>query len=706
MAHQTIERPHRAETGTMWDSSLSSVRLPSESALKPGFSNSIRACKENGSGNMLKKPAGSIITLVFEGFLCVVALCFIALALAALCIRDRPTGDSFGEAMEQAMKLGPTIYPIMYAALLSRSLKSIGRYCAQRSVKMSSLWALMNTNATADPILHLFSMPLSLLVWGLLVLWVMSPLGGQSTIRLLYKANLTDITHPELRYWDNGPLGSMYTRTAIMVGNDGSWPLSMRDLYTAGLMQSSQVKASPVDQWANIKIPRLEAGIISEATADGWMPVKNSTQIDDFISLFGIPVVGLSEVMKRGDVQFSVETTYVELSCAPFDLVDGSKSGLSVGCEDCFTSMDKTNWIRSQKHLGLPADQYVPRGKTEGIPSDSAVNPNNSNYTLPRTLRFNSTYIAEMSTTTCQITQRPIEAHIQCIDQSCAATRVRPSTTDHRSENCTVIDYWGWKVLEMISATSGGSGGGTEGNQVIWGSSTSELFLNDSSAAPILTGVGGIPDGVNMSATMDSDIFALRASILLNTGIQAFMAPTGFAGSSELPASNLTRYGKAHIPINGLLTVANESMWNNYDANCDYYPTGVGLLTNAKAPLIGASSNATLTHYTEVYKPEYAWAVILIISTLLLVVIGIGSIWVRLKTMAPNIFDPVVGLTYNNPYISLTGREYDPLDAGARAHLYGDKRMQLGEVTDYKGVKAVLGEAGYVTPLRMGVRYH
>ncbi|KAL3429723.1 hypothetical protein BDV09DRAFT_179838, partial [Aspergillus tetrazonus] len=538
----------------------------------------------------------------------------------------------------------------------------------------------------------------------------MSPLGGQSTIRLLFKANLTDTTHRELRYWDNGPLGSMFTYVAIMVENDSSWPLSMRDLYTAGLMQETEIKAGPVDQWDNIKIPRLEAGDKTAATADGWMPVKNSSQIENFTSLFGMPVIGLPEAMKQGDIHFTIETTYVELSCSPFThfRAMGQSTGLTVECEDCFVSMTKDNWIRSQKHLGLPADEYIPGGKDYPYlhPEDRDINPNSPNYTLPRTLRFNSTYMAEVSSTTCKITQRPIEANISCIDQNCAATNVRASATDHRDANSTFIDYWGWKVLEMITATSGASGGGTDGNQVIWGSSTSELFLNDSKAAPILTGVGGIPDGVNMSDSMNStlDLFATRASILLNTGMQAFMAPTGFSGG--LSADNLSFYGEPHIPINGLLTAANASMWNNCDANCQVYPDGIGKLVGSGAPFTGASTNATLTHYTEVYKPDYAWTIILIIATLLLVAIGISGIWVRLKTMAPNMFDPVAGLTYNNPYLSLTGREYDPLDADERANLFGEKKVQIGEVDDYKGVKAVFGETGYVTPLRLGIPYH
>ncbi|OJJ07953.1 hypothetical protein ASPVEDRAFT_89187 [Aspergillus versicolor CBS 583.65] len=693
----------------LFKSSSSGSTLRSETThFKSAYSNQIPTDAQNISGKILKRPAGSILALVLEIVLCLVALCFIALALGALCINNRPTGDRLGTVMEEAMKLGPTIYPIIFAALLSSSLKSIGRYCAQKSVRMSTLWALMNTNSTSDPIKHLYSMPLSLLVWGLLVLWAMSPLGGQSAIRLLYKANLTDITHPELRYWDNGPLGSLFTYTGIMVGNDGSWPLSMRDLYTASLMQSIQIKEGPVDQWTNVKIPRLEAGNESATTTDGWMPVGNTTKVEDFTSLFGMPIIGLSEVKNKGDVHFSVETMYLELSCSPFRHVSAINytSGLTIRCKDCFED-GMTQWVRAQKSLGLPADEYIPEGRNydwgDWVPTTDhpVIDQNNPNNTLPRTIQFISTFLTSTSLATCQITQRPVEAYIECIDKSCAATKIRQSTTDHRNKNFTVMDYWGEKILNMITAISSGS---AAADDVMWGSSSSELFLNDSRTAPIKTGIGGIPDGVNMSTFNNTGLFATRASMLLNTGLQAFMAPTAFSGN--LKADNLSFYGKPHIPSNGLLTVANESAWKDYDMNIRMYPPQVANLLNSGTPFIGASTNATLRNYTEVYKPEYVWVVILIISSFTIVGIGITGLCFRMKTIAPDMFDCVMGLTYDNPYILPTGNNYEPLDTDNRLKILGNKTVQLGELNDGQGAKAVFGEASFVAPFRMGVSYH
>ncbi|KAL4977103.1 hypothetical protein BDW66DRAFT_42340 [Aspergillus desertorum] len=548
----------------------------------------------------------------------------------------------------------------------------------------------MNTNATADPILHLVSMPASMLVWGLLVLWVMSPLGGQSAIRLMYKTNITDTSHFELRYLDNGPLGNMFVYQGITVYNDGSWPRTMRDIYLASLMQSIAIKTGPVDQWGNIKIPRLEAGNASEADSSGWMPVQRASGVESFTSLFGIPIVGLAESKKKGDVNFTVETTYVELSAASMSqrsTFHGQLLGMTVECTDCYENTSQDGFlIRSQRFLGLP------------LLEKEGVDPNTPNYTQPRTLRFNSSISDETTVATVQATQRMVEAYIECVNESCAATKVRPSTTDHRSKNYTSFDYWGAILLEMIT----GANSEELAREVNWGSTSSLLFFNDSRAFPMQSGLNGAPRDVNISE-IDPSLLSIRASILLNTGFQAMMAPTAFSG--DLP-TNLSIYGPPHIPAQGLLAVTNESEYTSHNRTAWNPPARLWHLVNDLAPFVGASSDATLTTYTEVYRPEYAWAIILIISTVILFAVGVAGICARLKTMAPNMFDPVAGLTYNNPYISLTGREYDPLDADERANLLGEKRVQIGEVDDYRGVRAVFGEAGYVTPLRLGIPYH
>lgn len=43
--------------------------------------------------------------ILIDGVLIIVALLFLVLAIAAVSVRDRPTGDGLGTLIEQAMKL-------------------------------------------------------------------------------------------------------------------------------------------------------------------------------------------------------------------------------------------------------------------------------------------------------------------------------------------------------------------------------------------------------------------------------------------------------------------------------------------------------------------------------------------------------------------------------------------------------------------------
>lgn len=106
----------------------------------------------------------------------------------------------------------------------------------------------MNTNAVSDPISHIVCIPKSILVWCLLLIWALSPLGGQGSLRLMYRANSTAIDTQGLRYLDSGPVGNVFAYSWATVSNDGAYPLSMRDIYMTALMQSKDTRTGPLDQ--------------------------------------------------------------------------------------------------------------------------------------------------------------------------------------------------------------------------------------------------------------------------------------------------------------------------------------------------------------------------------------------------------------------------------------------------------------------------
>lgn len=144
------------------------------------------------------------------------------------------------------------------------------------------------------------------------------------------------MTTQELRYLDNGPLGNIFTQIGLIDGNDGMLPVTIRDGYLAALMQDERTKIGPRDVWGNVKITRIESLDVSLADSDGWVHMVDRVEVESYSSLSGLPIVGIRGI-GEAKIRFTVETSYVTLSCPSVDRVSFGNTtyGLSVRCTDC-----------------------------------------------------------------------------------------------------------------------------------------------------------------------------------------------------------------------------------------------------------------------------------------------------------------------------------------------------------------------------------
>lgn len=78
-----------------------------------------------------------IISIVLDIALLAFALLFLALAIGAMAVHERGIGDKSGRLIEQASRLGPTVFPIIFAALVGRALKTIGRFKIEKEMQIS-----------------------------------------------------------------------------------------------------------------------------------------------------------------------------------------------------------------------------------------------------------------------------------------------------------------------------------------------------------------------------------------------------------------------------------------------------------------------------------------------------------------------------------------------------------------------------------------
>lgn len=92
---------------------------------------------------------------------------------------------------------GPTIFPIVFAAICGRSMKMIARYMAERGTKLGTLELLMASQSVWGTVeSQLLLQRLTIVGVNLLFLWAWSPLGGQVMESYLIAIAISSPTDP------------------------------------------------------------------------------------------------------------------------------------------------------------------------------------------------------------------------------------------------------------------------------------------------------------------------------------------------------------------------------------------------------------------------------------------------------------------------------------------------------------------------------
>jgi hypothetical protein len=335
---------------------------------------------------------------------------------------------------------------------------------------------------------------------GLAFLWILSPMGGQSALRIV------DTTYKEIKAFPNASYFNTYGTPSGWAGvmldvNDsqiesefGTW----NTLYTASLLASSDAKFSNLDLWGNVKIPFLSS--YSNNSNDSWINVSSvnvdeeGSNIDndgsmEYSSLIGIPIIELQE----GNTTLYLESTYVELDCATkYDQYEGFISLNSTelnevgncdnmtSCQVTFTNGTfhgvETFSTTASRQWGLGLDTFIdPTWVLGGWftnvsshvnitaivgPEGGKMDANNAQstgslsifgnqsgiVTKPGKLLFQAGDWNTFTAATCALTQVYIESKVLCSlssnsKQNCSVTAQRPSRQRHPPETITLLSF-------------------------------------------------------------------------------------------------------------------------------------------------------------------------------------------------------------------------------------------------------------------------
>ncbi|KAJ4374058.1 hypothetical protein N0V83_002797 [Neocucurbitaria cava] len=668
-----------------------------------------------------KKNWLSYLYGVGDVILVLLPIYFMLLGIAVITLNGKhTTGSAFGKKVEFAMDLGPTMFPIIFAAISGRSMKMIARYLAEKGTKINTLELLMASQSVWGTFeSQLLMQRLTLVGINLLFLWALSPLGGQASLRLMERQNRDSFSNTTLRYMTTGPGGTMWGVSSTYVGS-GKFA-DAGALYTAALLAPVETKTGPRDPWGNVKIPNLEYLNSSTSDAEGWVAVPQILEAELYSSLVGLPVVGLPPTERSN---FTVESTYLTVECGNFNQTPyPGINSTNKGSTD-FAKLDELIpgqvWLNKSSennpfkpsegqstsffidtNLGSPwvpedpmydtllgrLDGYIGHYNSSRLSSEQAETQRELIYTSIYATTVESSEFG-LNIARCKLAQKHVEAMVECTGGQCQTQKVRRSLTDTRPSALTAFEHGlvmqGFAEQFPVAVTFS------------IGSSPTERFLANTSSFPFVQQAGDLTQDVaytNLSL-IPPEIFSRRLSLVLNTYYQLTIQPTGYFGSLS---KNLSLYGPDTLPFDDINKYLPSNLSATNNSFFDWYPVFDEAVQRSESPFIGATTTAKVTSTEEIFASNAAWLSLLMTSSAVIFIVGAIALILKHRTLGPEMFGFVSSMTYENPWVRIP-RGGTMLDAMERARLLKDVEVHVGDVRGDEDIGHIAFSAG--VPLR------
>ncbi|KAJ0165679.1 hypothetical protein CTA2_10389 [Colletotrichum tanaceti] len=260
-----------------------------------------------------------LFSWAWELVLTVLPLFFIALAITAIFLNKSPVATSaYGDRIVEASRLGPTIYPILFAMVAARFYKNAARWHLERpqGVRVSSLEQIFGSQSFASALERLIVVRAQLLL-GILILstWAMSPLGGQSSSRLVRIGPMeVEAIDQEIQYDHRAYQLSLYHDIQDLRPALGLVSV----LYSSCLLSSKSQQRAFMDVWGRPKIPQWQHNRGGSVENKTWSEINRkdlATGKADYASLIGIHLQGLDFADKTTRYEFNISSAYVDFDC-------------------------------------------------------------------------------------------------------------------------------------------------------------------------------------------------------------------------------------------------------------------------------------------------------------------------------------------------------------------------------------------------------
>ena len=498
----------------------------------------------------------------------------------------------------------------------------------------------MGSQSLAGSIETAFALRIITPIAGLIVLlWLLSPIGGQSSLRLVSIQQLPEIDSKLIWYWSSntsnafgGSSASHYVTT----------PNAIQALIAASLIAQPSSWMSPVDTWNNAKIPLVKSfvqqALNSNTDVSATWYMVDSMPLQSYSSLIGIP---LTNVPSKGQANFSIENSFVYTDCqkrnTDLSLSEfcSMKSAQDAGActynsdgslNSSTLSTQSSIFLQSNSFPGSSSPQKPQRFSMQYAWGPAVYSSNSS----PQILLFD-----------CPLYSVRVEANIVCKDAQCAVKRIRRSQVDRRPSE---VNGWNAEfglsfnylsaLLEILT-TATGTAKESYGTPI-------DYYL---AGNPNVYVAGGTPQWTPESTAKEA--FSTRMTRLLNAAWIASQNPEQISGDITTPIAN---FSSAPFDI-----------------------------TNNTA--------ATITNEVSAYKASWLWiSLLLAVSSLLLacavcnMVLGAGFI------TGPEILGRISTLTRDSVQFPRSAGIGSALDGWQRARALQHVNVQLADIAPHSPV--------------------
>jgi hypothetical protein len=542
---------------------------------------------------------------------------------------------------------GPTIYPILFASVVGRATHAILLWRLERGERVGTLDILAGSTSLTSTVVSQFHMRLvSYVGLGLIAVWMLSPVGGQSSFR--------QITFGPANVVEDAAFSYVVPDFGIGTPDIPILKTQMDGLYVAGII-TPEAKVYPRDTWGHIKVPRIEYYEGTSTPGDeGWYKTAKIGNgfLESYSSFIGIPIGGIDSA-KFIDYSTTIQGMYFSLTCDPY-----------LG-ELQFT-FNQSTWV------GEVFWNNYTIGHAE-LPYDDPK---------PFTFIFRKGDFPVMS---CTAETAYVEIGVTCpIYTICFASRVRRSRHEHPS---TAYTRLGWflgvgpsnKFSVNMSKPVGSDDFPSQRNEPAT-SLYSRRWL-------------GLPKNYMGIGSANASEFSYK-----NFSIRL---------SQTLTAYWTTMYCKNslwNIFNNSTLPPDDKRIWSYQDEGHN-----LGVLSEEAYNYAGTwPSTGTKRRNTEVFQAHYGWVIALIVSSTVLITASLIPFYIRtFLSCGSDIFMNLSNLaTRDNPYIALpmTGTYLDGAD---RSRYLKDMRIRLGDVEEgSEAGRLAIGQLGAdVAAVKKGRKY-